>query len=115
MKDTCLKEKCHLWDLFDQKNCPNYCESFWKPEDTNQQKLVCDCAPRRTMLMIQDIFNRIICMQQSQEQSRNEAVWVQVVAEVLGKNSGIDLGAFVAKRQKIMELGKIKKESLKIQ
>ena len=43
---------------------------------------------------------------------RNEAAWVQVVAEVLGKNSGIDLEAFVKERQRKLNISNIKKEQI---
>ncbi len=51
----------------------------------------------------------MVAIQNALEQSRNESAWVQVVAEVLGKNSGIDLEAFVAKRQRLMQIDNIKK------
>lgn len=106
-EDTCTKEKCKLWDLFDGE-CPNRVTMWWENQLTKQKKAVDDCAPKRTVLMLQDIHNRLVATQKSAEEMRNEAVWVQVVAEVLGKNSGVDLGSFVMERQRLIEVQKLK-------
>jgi hypothetical protein len=38
---------------------------------------------------------------------RNESVWVQAVAEVIGKSVGIDLPAFVKERERIIHANKM--------
>ena len=73
--------------------------------------LIKDCAPRRTFLMIQELYNRMIGIQQAQEQQRDENIWVQVVAETIGKNiGGVDLGAFVKERQRLDRVLKLEQE-----
>jgi len=103
MENTCSKEKCLLWQLTDG-NCPNYIESWWTPAPQMSDRtpvLVSDCAPKRTFLMIQELSNRLTGLQQSHEELRNESVWVQVVANVIGKNTGINLENFVLERQRL--------------
>jgi len=109
-KDTCEKEKCPFWKLIasEGKPCPMYVSVTFTPNKGGQPYNVQDCAPIRTILMIQDLYNRMIGIQQSQEKLRNEAVWVQVVAEVLGKNSGVDLSAFVEERIRLQNIETIK-------
>jgi len=110
MQNTCEKEKCKIWQLLDG-NCPNVIESSWLPPPTvgGPPVTVTDCAPRRTMIMIQELSNRLVGVEKSQEDMRNETVWMQVVAEVLGRNSGVDLVAFVEKRRKLSRAADILK------
>lgn len=108
LQNTCTKEKCFYWDFFDHK-CPYYIENWFTPTE-GEPYLVEDCTHRRLLLMIQDLHNRFTGVQQSQEQMRNETAWVQVVAEVLGKNSGVDLSAFVKERQRLQNINNIKEQ-----
>ena len=71
MEETCFKD-CPLWKQFG-KECPNFIESGWKDEKTGQVKIVKDCAPRRTMLMLQELFNRIVSLEKASNQARNSA------------------------------------------
>ena len=114
MENTCNFEKCEFAkQLFDKpEQCPFFIESWWEPEGKGKPILIKDCSSKRTFLMIQDLHNRLIGVQKAQEEQRNENVWVQIVAEVLGKNSGIDLGAFVEKRQRLQDIEKLKIEKL---
>jgi hypothetical protein len=71
-KDTCKKEKCHLWGLFEGEGCPNFYRNTFYPEGkVDGSYTVDDCAPVRTMLMIQELHNRLIGVQRSNEQQRN--------------------------------------------
>ena len=110
MENTCNYKECKLFDLLggSQEQCPNYQESWWTPSRGGTPLLVKDCAPRRTFLMIQDLHNRLIGVQKAQEQQRDETVWVQVIAEVLGKNSGVNLESFVKERQRKMRVNELK-------
>ncbi len=112
MENTCNYKECKLFDLLggSPEQCPNYMESWWRPSNDNKPILVRDCAPRRTLLMIQDLSNRLVGVQKSQEEQRDESTWVQVVAEVLGKNSGVNLNAFVKERQRLQNVEKLKLE-----
>jgi hypothetical protein len=71
MENTC-NEKCHLWKKYGI-NCPNYIESWWTFEDKKKPILIKDCAPKRTFLMIQELYNRLVGLQQASEQQRNNA------------------------------------------
>ena len=62
--------------------------------------------------MIQELYNRLIGVEKAQEEMRNETAWVQVVAEVMGRNSGIDLQAFVEERQRRLRLSSMKEKLL---
>ena len=110
MENTCNPKECKLFDLLGgvPEQCPNYMENWFTPSGGGKPVLTKDCAPRRTLLMISDLHNRLIGVQKAQEEQRNENIWVQVVAEILGKNSGVDLSAFVNERQKLQNVGKLK-------
>ena len=72
VKDTCRKEKCALWDLFqDGKVCPNYFENtFYPVESADNAYTVCDCAPIRTMLILKEQHGLMISTQKVLEGSR---------------------------------------------
>jgi len=69
MEGTCDKN-CPLWKKYKEK-CPNYIESWWKPENKKEPILIKDCAPKRTFIMIQELHNRFIGVEKSQEEQRN--------------------------------------------
>ena len=72
MEDTCNKD-CEFGKLFkSERECCNYIESWWKPLE-GQPVLIKDCAPRRNFWMIQDLYNRLIGVQQANEEQRNES------------------------------------------
>lgn len=54
-----------------KKKCPQRVESFWKDERGNIKQVI-DCAPKRTILMLQELTNRQIANQAAVEQMRNE-------------------------------------------
>ena len=91
-------------------NCPMYIELKFENPETNETKYTSDCSPKRIVLMLADIYSRLEGLQKVTGSLRNETAWVQVVAEVLGKNSGIDLSAFVHKRQQLLNIAKLKQE-----
>ncbi len=77
MENTCNYPDCgfakfHKFKKPDQ--CPNYLENWFRtnaPGADQTPKLVRDCAPRRTLIMIQELYNRDIGVQQALEQQRN--------------------------------------------
>jgi len=106
MEGTCNYKECVVFKklkLRRPEECPNYIEGWWE-ESNKEPSIVKDCSPRRTSLMIQDLHNRFVALQKSMEEMRNETVWVQVVAEVLGKSSGVDLEKFVKTRQRMLQI-----------
>lgn len=121
MKGTCEpidpvtgKVICGLYELFgDARKCPNFVENIFTPNplDSDQGvKIVSDCVPKRTLLMIQELHNRTVALQQAQEQLRNETIWTEVVAHVIGRNIGIDLTKFVEERQRQLRVIELKKQ-----
>jgi len=110
-EDTCKKEECWFWKKF-KGRCPNYIESTFVEKNTGRTKTVSDCAPVRNNILLIDIYQRLEGLQSAQESMRNETAWVQVVAEVLGKNSGIDLEHFVEERRRQLKLQELKETRL---
>ena len=105
MQDTC-KQGCKIYKKLKLKSveeCPNFILSTWV-NNKDETKVTRDCIPVRTSLREAEFHNRLIAIQKAIEQLRNETIWVQVVAEILGKNSGINLEAFVKERQKLINL-----------
>lgn len=74
MEKTCKFETCTFGKAFfkEPQECFNYKATWWQPLD-GPPVMVEDCAPVRTMLMVQDLSNRMVGVQKSQEQMRNEA------------------------------------------
>jgi len=111
MQDTCKQGDCKIYKKLKLKSieeCPNHIKNTWN-NDKGETKLTNDCAPIRTCLMFTELYNRVIGIQKAQEELRNETVWTQVVAEVLGKNSGVDLAGFVAERQKLSNINQLER------
>lgn len=57
-----------------EKECPHYLETWWVETQSQQPKLLKDCAPKRMLLQQQLLQHRLECMQQALEESRNEYV-----------------------------------------
>lgn len=74
MEGTCHYDKCKFGkDFFGKaEECFNYKQTWWKPLE-GEPKLVQDCSPIRTLLMVQELYNRLIGVQQAVEEQRNEA------------------------------------------
>lgn len=102
MENTCKKEKCFFWDLFDGR-CPMYIELKYEDKHTHAVRYTEDCAPIRIVLMLTEMYPRLEGIERTQDHIRNETVWTQVVAEIMGKNAGINLEAFVEKRQQLQK------------
>jgi hypothetical protein len=71
LNSTCLKEKCPYWDIYEDK-CPFYIETMWSPQEGGQPTVMEDCSPKRTVLVVMDIMNRLVGVQQANEQQRNK-------------------------------------------
>ena len=81
VQPTCREKECHLWN---KGKCPFSLETWWKPLE-GQPKLVRDCAPIRTMLMTQELYNRQIGLQKAIEDQRNEAVKIMDCFKHIGQ------------------------------
>ena len=73
MENTCKQNDCKLWKKF-KGSCPNYYINSFRNEETGKHSAIKDCAPIRTMLMIQELYNRFIGVQKSNEQQRNSTM-----------------------------------------
>jgi hypothetical protein len=70
MKDTAC-ENCPFKKMgFDQ--CPNYIETLWHEKDNAQPVIIKDCAPKRTLLMVQELYNRTYGLQVQISQGEKE-------------------------------------------
>jgi len=76
MENTCSKD-CPLWKKYKEK-CPNFIQTTWK-DDKGNMKIINDCSPKRTMLMIQELYNRVIGVEKAQEQQRNEFSYLTIM------------------------------------
>lgn len=105
---TCRSAGCKFWN--EEKGCPFQVETKWvpAPNTPGDPFVVIDCAPLRTLLMLTDLTNRLLGVEKVVEEMRNETAWVQVVAEVIGKNTGIRLEEFVAERRRQMKVAELK-------
>lgn len=71
LKDTADCENC-TFKVKDGKRCPNYIECLWHKEGETQPTIIKDCAPKRTLLMIQELYNRTFALQKQINQSENQ-------------------------------------------
>lgn len=88
MKDTCNFEECYFGKLFDKaEQCPNFMQSGWKEKEGDEIKIIKDCAPKRTFLMLQELSNRLIGLQKAQEEQRNKSDKVLLFAKRVIQNA----------------------------
>lgn len=55
-----------------EKECPNYVESWWIEGQTQEKKLVKDCSPKRMLLQQQVLQLRLESVQEALELTRNQ-------------------------------------------
>ena len=100
MKNTCEFKDCPIakrLKLKKEEECTNFIESWWTPEGTKNPIIVKDCSPKRTFLMIQELYNRLIGVEKSQEQMRNEYKKDQMVLSLLSENIQLNFNNIVPK------------------
>ena len=88
MEDTCKKESCWFYKLMKEllsegkklevKDCPFYVEFVFTPDSVDGKvqsaKLVKDCANKRSLLFtLEQMYPRMLGIQKSQEEMRNES------------------------------------------
>ena len=56
----------------EEKECPNYCESWWLEGEGKEPVLIKDCSPKRMLLQQQLMQHRLECVQQALCDSRNK-------------------------------------------
>lgn len=84
MEGTCHFEKCIFAKEFfkEARECFNFKETWWKPYE-GEPILVADCAPIRTMIMVQQLSDRLVGVERSQEEMRNETILFKFAANKL--------------------------------
>lgn len=70
MKDTAC-ENCPF-KAMGFEECPNYIETLWHTEGELQPQIVRDCAPKRNLLMTQELYNRFFGLQKQVNQLETE-------------------------------------------
>ena len=86
MEDTCKGKDCWLFILMSDltsnapeiKNCPFYQEMIFTPQAIGEKvetaKVVKDCTNKRSLLvLLEDILPRMVGVQKSQEEMRNQS------------------------------------------
>jgi hypothetical protein len=72
--DTCNWGECYFSTLFDNRDqCPYFHRLHWLTQDGGQAYHTDDCSAKKTMMMVQELFTRIIGVQKASEQERNAA------------------------------------------
>lgn len=99
IKDTCTKEKCREWGNGD---CPFMVEAWWTPPENTpgQPVLIVDCAPKRALMLTQELSNRLIGVEKSQEQMRNTGADLAVIVNSLRPVIDITNQSFLPERNK---------------
>jgi hypothetical protein len=72
--DTCTEE-CAFYKKYmkpGKSQCPFYIGTTWVNEENTQPKIVNDCAPKRSVIMQTETFNRMLGLQISFEEQRNK-------------------------------------------
>lgn len=114
MKDTCDIKNCIVAKKLKIKKpeeCFNFVESWWTPEGKKEPTIVKDCSPKRTFIMIQELYNRLIGVQKSQEQMRNEYNKTQTVMNLLTENIQLNFKRILPQT---LELENIEKKEIKL-
>ena len=70
MTGTCRKTECAWWKKYKTK-CPHYMETLWTKEGDNVPQVVEDCAPKRAVNMLMDLYPRLEGAQKAAEKARN--------------------------------------------
>lgn len=110
MKDTCIFKECLVAKRLKLKKgeeCINFIEAWWTPEGKKEPLIIKDCSPKRTFLMIQELYNRLIGVEKSQEQMRNEYKKDQMVLSLLSENIQLNFNRVIPKlidEQKLLEI-----------
>ena len=74
MENTCLGDKCAFLQsgiIKSREECPNFMETLWSVEGEHTPRLILDCAPKRQIIMLQEIHNRLFAVQKTQTEQRN--------------------------------------------
>lgn len=116
MEGTCKEEKCWLFLLMKEligdkvslnvKDCPFFMEMIFTPDGVDgakSAKLVRDCSSKRsTLFVLEQIYPRVIGIQKSNEQARNETADASVLfKEIL---NGLAARRRINTQEKVVEI-----------
>jgi len=68
---TCIGSKCPNYDPNCKGNCPNYMETVWINEQSSKPKILEDCAPKRSVFMLMEMYNHIMGLKKYSCETRN--------------------------------------------
>ena len=100
-EDTC-REDCPFWTRYG-KRCPNYVSGSWESHDSGEKYFTKDCAPKRTMILTQQMYDHVIGVRRDFNKFHNASVEVLKLAAI---NTGVELiveGEVVNEPQKQIE------------
>jgi hypothetical protein len=81
-ENTCNK-RCPFWTRYG-RHCPNYVEGEWKSRE-GEKYPVKDCAPKRSMILTQQMYEHIIGVRRDYNQFRNASTEVlKLAAQTVG-------------------------------
>ena len=71
-KDTCIGKRCPFWKRYED-TCPNYVQGEWITPDKHEYTTK-DCAPKRAMILSQQIYDQLICTRKDYANVRKATV-----------------------------------------
>ena len=85
-KDTCHGKACPFWKRYGEY-CPNFVEGDWVTVKGHKYSTK-DCAPKRAMILSQQIYDHMTCARKDYNEMRNAAVQIFHLAS---RTNGIEL------------------------
>ena len=83
--DTCHGKKCPFWKRY-QEFCPNFVEGEWETSEGHVYKTK-DCAPKRSMILSQQVYDFILGTRKDLNEMRNENI--KLLEEVINPQAQI--------------------------
>ncbi len=96
MKDTCNYKTCKVakrMRLKSREECPNFVENSWIPPMKERSDAIelKDCAPKRTLLCVQDLYARLIGVEKSQEHQTNAMLPLNKMLKAMRLTEGLKI------------------------
>ena len=85
-QDTCTGKVCPFWKKYAEQ-CPNYVEGMWQTPEGHKYETK-DCAPKRTMILAQQLYDFMIATRKDYAETRRASVEVLKIA---ANSVGVDL------------------------
>lgn len=90
MENTCCGDNCSFVKsgfCSTDRECPFYCESIWQSNQGKEVKVVKDCYPKRATMESNNIHNRMLVLQECQEDLRNRLDRLEILLNTLIQQS----------------------------